>query len=255
MIEVKDLCCRRNGKDILMDISTCFREGEVTTIIGPNGAGKSTLLKTMTGFLTSSKGEVKLNGTPLSTISLKERARRMSYVPQATTLAFPLTVKEMVLHGRRPHLKWGTSKKDYWIVSSLLKKLQIDELADRFIDEISGGQKQKAAIARALAQETEIVMFDEPTSALDIRYEYEVLQISHELAKKEGRTVVMVLHDLELAARFSDKMILINDGEITCQGAPSQVLTQEHMRQVYKVDTIIEQGTRGMKITVTAPVQ
>jgi iron complex transport system ATP-binding protein len=250
MIEVKDLSFKRSNKDILVNLSTDFREGEVTAIIGPNGAGKTTLLKCMAGFLKPCEGDVTLNGTCLLEIPLKERARKMSYVPQATLPAFPLTVTEMVLHGRRPYVTWGVTKKDNMIVRNLLNKLQIDHLEASYVDEISGGQKQKAVIARALAQETEIVMLDEPIAALDIRYEYEVLQITRELAEKEGRTVIMVLHDLELAARFSDRVILMNHGEIFCQGTPGEVLTQPHLREVYKVDTVIEKGPAGVKITV-----
>jgi iron complex transport system ATP-binding protein len=255
MIEVTNLSFKRSNKDILVNISTFFQKGNVTTIIGPNGAGKTTLLKCMAGFLKPSKGDITLNGTSLFHIPLKKRARKISYVPQATMPAFPLTVTEMVLHGRRPYVNWGITKKDHAIVSALLTKLEIDHLADRYIDELSGGQKQKAAIARALAQETEIVMLDEPTSALDIRYEFEVLQISRELAKKEGRTVIMVLHDLVLAARFSDSVVLVNDGKTVCHGTPSDVLTQQNLREVYKVDTMIEHRAVGMKISVTAPIK
>ncbi|MCE7792190.1 ABC transporter ATP-binding protein [Salipaludibacillus sp. CUR1] len=255
MFEVKDLSCRRSGKDILLNASATFYEGEVTAIIGPNGAGKTTLLKCLAGFLKPSRGEVMLNGKPLSSISLKDRARKISFVPQATSPAFPLTVFEMVMHGRRPYVNWGIGKKDRRIVTNLLKKLHIEELSGCFLDEISGGQKQKAAIARALAQQTEVILLDEPTSALDIRYEYEVLQIGRDLAKKEGRTVIMVLHDLELAARFSDRIVLVDNGRIFCRGKPDEVMTQEHLRKVYEVNTVIEQGTAGMKVTVTSPVK
>ncbi len=238
---------------MLQSISAHFKQGEVTTIIGPNGAGKTTLLKCLAGVY-SSPGTIFVNDQDLYSYSLKDRAKLIGYVPQASGQQFPLTVMETVLLGRKPYIKWGVQKRDLQIVDDVLVDLELEDLADRYLDEISGGQRQKTGIARALAQEPQILMLDEPISALDIRYQFEVLQLVRSLAIEKGHLVILVLHDLELAARFSDTMLLLKEGKVWGDGTPNQVLTTKSLRDVYGVEAIINQTNLGMKITVERPI-
>lgn len=243
------------GKNqVLQSISGQFKKGEVTTIIGPNGAGKSTLLKCLAG-LYRSEGEIWIDEQKLVDLSLKERAKLISYVPQASEQLFPLTVIETVLLGRRPFIKWGISPKDIQIVHDTLCELEIDGLAQRYLDEISGGQRQKVAIARALVQQAPILMLDEPISALDIRYQYEVLELARKLAVEKNQLVIMVLHDLELAARFSDTILLLHNGKIASTGSPKEIITTENLQEVYGVVARIDETDHGLKVTVEQPIK
>lgn len=254
-IKVEELSLNLERKKVLNSITERFIEGKVTTIIGPNGAGKSTLLKCLAGIYPFSQGDIHINGHSLSCYTLKERAKLIGYVPQSSESIFPLTVMETVLLGRKPYIKWGVKENDLQKVREVLDELELNNLAQSYLDEISGGQRQKAGIARVLAQEAPILLLDEPISALDIRYQFEVLQITRELAMKKNHLIVLVLHDLELAARFSDYIILLHNGKVWDAGTPKKVLTAENLRKVYKVEATIEQSKQGIQIIVDQPIK
>lgn len=252
-IQVHDLSIKFGKNPILHHISAQFEKGQVTTIIGPNGAGKSTLLKCLAGIYPIQKNKVIINNRDMNSFTLKERAKLIGYVPQLNIPSFPLTVLETVLLGRKPHMGWGVSQKDLHVVQSVMEELDINLLADRYLDELSGGQRQKVSIARALAQESTIMMLDEPTSALDLKYQYEVLGLVRKLADEQGKLIILVLHDLELAARFSDRLLLLKDGKEFQTGVPANVITEANLRNVYGVDTEIFETKQGIKISVIAP--
>lgn len=214
---------------VVRDLSLTVADGKVTTIIGPNGCGKSTLLRTMARLLKPTSGEVLLDGEPVHEVSTKDVARKMALLPQSPIAPDGLLVRDLVGRGRHPHQKWFRqwSPEDEAIVEAALVMTDTAELRDRGLDQLSGGQRQRAWIAMTLAQDTELLLLDEPTTYLDLAHQVEVLDLVTRLNRERGRTVVMVLHDLNLAARYSDVIVVMKDGAIVTEGAPSEVFTPE----------------------------
>ena len=224
-----------NSTRILNGISFEIASGEFLGIIGPNGSGKSTLLRTMAGVLVPLSGSVTLDGLEVARIPGRQLARRLAIVPQDNPIAFDFTVQEIVLMGRSPHLGRFELEKghDAEIAADALKRTNLLHLADRGIGTLSGGERQRAMIARALAQQTDILFLDEPTAHLDINYQVEILHLARRENAENGKTVVVVLHDLNLAAEFCDRLIMLSKGEVFVVGSPEEVITKENVQQVY----------------------
>lgn len=220
---------------VLKGISAEIHPGELMGIIGPNGSGKSTLLRTLAGVLCPASGTVKLDGREVSTIPRAELARRLAVVPQDCAVAFDYSVLEIVLMGRTPHLgRLGfESKADLDVALWALQETNLLPLADRRINALSGGERQRVMIARALAQQAGILFLDEPTAHLDINYQVETLCLIKRLNVEQGKTVVVVLHDVNLAAEFCDRLMMMCDGRMYACGEPEEVLTAENMQEVY----------------------
>ncbi|MCD1295707.1 ABC transporter ATP-binding protein [Methanocella sp. CWC-04] len=232
----------------LEDISFDVSSGEIVSLVGPNGSGKSTMIKCMAQIHKPSKGKIYLDDRDISKISLKEVARLIGYVPQNFHYLFFSTVMETVLLGRKPHITWSISPRDLEIVQNALNDMGISDLAGKFMDQLSGGQKQKVHIARALAQEPKLFLFDEPTSNLDLKHQMEVLEITSRLAKEEGSSLIIALHDLNLAFNYSDRVVMLRGGKIFAQGKPGDVLTPENIKEVYDVDTLQIKSDYGTHI-------
>ncbi|NNG66464.1 ABC transporter ATP-binding protein [Caldanaerobacter subterraneus] len=243
------------AREVLENVSFSIERGEVAAIIGPNGAGKSTLLKCMAKILVPQEGAVYLDGQDIAEKSLKELAKLTGYVPQEGREIFPFSVMETVLMGRRPYLNFAPSEKDIEVVAKVMSFMEIEELAERSIKELSGGERQKVFIARALAQEPQIFLFDEPTSNLDIRHQLEVFGIIRKIVKEEGKTVVVVVHDLNLAARFADKIIMLKGGKVYAVGRPEEVLTQENIKEVYGVSSSVVKTEFGFFVIPVEPLK
>ena len=237
-LQIRNLRFSYGSTEILRDINMGLNPSEVLGIVGPNGTGKSTLLRCIDRILIP-EGEVLLDGQEISGMSRVEIAKRIGYVPQSMTGVFPATVFDMVLLGRRPHLSWRSSEEDMDKVLEMLDLMDIKDLAMRNFNETSGGQQQKVLIARALAQDVDILLLDEPTSNLDIKHQLEVMEILTELSKTKGISVMMAIHDLNLASRYSDRIIMLNGGGIRDEGDPASVLTAENIRSVYGVDVVV----------------
>lgn len=220
---------------VVLDLSLAVADGKVTTIVGPNGCGKSTLLRTMARLLKPSTGQVLLDGEPIHDISTKDVARRMALLPQSPIAPDGLLVRDLVGRGRHPHQRWFSqwSPSDETIVEAALEMTDTAELRDRPLDQLSGGQRQRAWIAMTLAQDTDLLLLDEPTTYLDLAHQVEVLDLVSRLNGDRGRTVVMVLHDLNLAARYSDVIVVMKDGAIVTQGTPSEVFTPEMLASTF----------------------
>jgi iron complex transport system ATP-binding protein len=233
---VKDLEFCYTSKTILNKISLELRPREMLGVIGPNGSGKSTLIQCIDGLLKPKMGSILLDGNDLKNISRKEMAKKVGYVPQTTSRSFfPSTVLDTVLMGRRPHLGWRSSNKDVKNVISVLRLIGIEDLAMRDINELSGGQQQKVLIARAIAQDPSILLLDEPTSNLDIKHQLEVIEIIREKVMERNISAIMAVHDLNLAAKYTDRIIMMKEGKIFAAGTPEEVLTTENIRYVYGV--------------------
>lgn len=214
---------------VVEDLSLELMKGGITALVGPNGSGKSTLLKTLARLLKPSTGEVYLNGTAISRMSTSVVAQEIAVLPQGPVAPAGLTVGELVEQGRYPHagpLKM-LRKQDYAAISEAMRLTGMEDFANRSLDSLSGGERQRAWIALALAQETPVLLLDEPTTFLDIGHQLEVLELVEQLNRDKGMTVVLVLHDLNHAARYASRMVALKDGEIVADGPPSEVLTAE----------------------------
>lgn len=238
-IEIDDMGFGYDSVPVLKDICLHIRGPQLISILGPNGVGKSTLIHCMNKLLSPSKGKVLIDGEDVETIDIRNLAKKMSYVPYTSPDTFPLTVVDTVMLGRHPHINLRTSDHDLEVVYETLKKLGIEDLAMRFFNELSAGQRQKVILARGLVQEPRLLLLDEPTSNLDIKHQLGITRLMMELAHDDGLTVVMISHDINIAARYSDYIIMMHDGIIFDVGTPSEVITEDNLRTVYGVSTKI----------------
>ncbi len=234
-LTINDLSFNYNSFPILNDINLTVNLGEMVSIVGPNGSGKSTLLKCINRILKPKNGTVLIDNQCTSKINIKEMSKLMGYVPQSSTSTFSFTVFDIVLMGRRPYINWSLSQRDNEIVAKILDFLGIGDLAMRHFNELSGGEQQKVVIARALAQQPQLLLLDEPTSSLDIKHQLEILCILGGLAQSKHCSVIVAMHDLNLASRFSDRMLMLKRGRIFAVGTPESVLTEENIEAVYGI--------------------
>lgn len=227
---------------IIEPMDVALPEGKVTSIIGPNGCGKSTLLKALSRTMPTRSGAVYLNGTAIASLPTAEIARQMAFLPQSPSAPGGLTVKELVSYGRYPHQKgFGRlTDKDREIIAWALDITHLTAFADRAIDALSGGQRQRAWIAMALTQDTDLILLDEPTTYLDMAHQLEVLELLQSLNRDQGKTIALVIHELNLASRFSDWMIAMKDGSIRAAGTAEQVMTPPMMKEVFGLQALIE---------------
>lgn len=243
-IETKNLDIAYDDSLIVKELNMQIPEGKITSIIGANGCGKSTILKAVGRILKPKKGVVHLSGQDISKLPTKEIAKKMAILPQTPTAPSGLTVGELVAYGRFPHQKGfgNLTEEDKRIVKWALTATKLSEFERREVDALSGGQRQRVWIAMALAQQTDLILLDEPTTYLDLAHQLEVLKLLYELNRNQKCTIVMVLHDLNLAARFSDYIIAIQKGAIIEHGAPEEVMTPEVLRKTFNInaDVVIE---------------
>lgn len=247
-LEVRGLGYDYSDKKVLESISFNVRPGEILGILGPNGCGKTTMLKNLNRNLSPHRGCVLLDGTDLEGMSKKDIARRIAAVPQSNEIRFAFTVREMVEMGRMPFQEAfrGSSSEDERIVDEAMELTGLTEMSERLINTMSGGERQRVIIARAIAQSPEIILMDEPTLHLDINMQFEVLDLVSDLARRKGLTVVIVSHDLPMVARYCDRMILVHGRTVYAEGTPEEVLTPENMRTVFNIDARFEVDERGM---------
>ncbi|MCT9853392.1 ABC transporter ATP-binding protein [Priestia megaterium] len=224
-----------DSTSIINNIDLHIPEGKISIIIGSNGCGKSTILRSLARLLKPTQGCIYLNGKDIHQHSSKEVAKQLAILPQSPEAPEDLTVKELCYYGRHPHKGLFTrySTEDHKIVSDALQSTKMEHLSDRTLDALSGGQRQRAWIAMALAQGTDLLLLDEPTTYLDLAHQIEVLELLRNLNKQQNRTIVMVLHDLNQAARYADHLISISSGKIYTEGSPKQVFTEEMIEEVF----------------------
>ena len=237
-IETKQLVIAYEERIIVDSLNLEIPHGQITAIIGANGCGKSTILKAVGRIIKSKGGSVYLDGADINQLATKEIAKKMAILPQSPTAPSGLTVRELVAYGRFPHQKgFGKlTKVDQELIEWALTATQLTTFADREVDLLSGGQRQRVWIAMALAQETELILLDEPTTYLDLAHQLEVLELLQKLNREQGRTIAMVLHDINLAARFADYMIAVKAGEIVQVGPPVTVIEKKVLREVFQIE-------------------
>lgn len=235
MMEVKNISYHyHGGGEVLKDVNFTLEQGQFLAILGNNGVGKSTLLKCLNKILKADSGELLLDGESILQMSNHQVSRRIAFVSQ-TVPNTQMTVHDVVMLGRRPYMKWGFTEKDHQIVHSAMERLNLEALRGRFLNQLSGGERQKVMLARALAQQPKLLLLDEPTSSLDIHNQYQVLEIVRELCHHDGLTAVVVIHDLNLALRFCDQFLLLRQGQVYASG-DYRILTPEALKAVYQID-------------------
>ena len=241
--------------DSLRDVSLEVRRGEILALIGPNGSGKSTLLRSLGRDLSTREGRVVLAGSPIARIPRRKLARRMGQLPQNPVSPEGLTVEELVEFGRHPHLGFlaplGAGDRD--IVADALQAVELGEMRQRPLETLSGGERRRAWIAMALAQEPSFLLLDEPTSALDLRHQFEVLDLLRRLNDERGATIVVSIHDLEQAGRVADRVAVLCRGRVYDVGPPAEVLTEETLLDVFRVRSKVQPTPDGVSIQILGP--
>jgi len=242
MLEARNITVNYGPREAVANISLSIRPAEVIAIIGPNGAGKSTLLRALNGSVTPAQGEVLLEGKPLHGYARRVIARHVAVVAQEAELRFPVTVMEFVIGGRYAWSSaWGwESEQDVEIARAILRETELDEFESRLMNELSGGERQRAVVARALATEAEIFLLDEPTANLDLAHQATMLRLIRNRCERDKAAAVVVTHDVNLAAEFSDRVMLLKGGNTIALGAPKEVLTTELLKRVFDLQVLVD---------------
>ncbi|PWI34317.1 iron-dicitrate ABC transporter ATP-binding subunit [Vibrio albus] len=242
MISAKNISVSYGDNTIIDDLTLTLPKGKITALIGPNGCGKSTLLKALARINKVTSGEVLLDNKPLGRFRDKELAKELSLLPQVLVAPEGVSVRRLVEYGRSPYLShWGKlSQEDSQIVMQAMQETGVNDLANQSVDSLSGGQRQRAWIAMVLAQDTSIVMLDEPTTYLDLSHQIELMKLMREMNNK-GKTVIVVLHDLNQACRYCDHLVVLKEGKLVAQGEPKAVFNEELLRHVFSLNATVIQ--------------
>ncbi len=235
ILQLQDVCFSYDGSEVLRGLTLDVAEGSFVSVVGPNGSGKTTLVRIASGLFLPDRGECLVAGRPTRAYRRRDLARVVAVVPQESHVAFPFSALQVVLMGRSPYLGalGFESAEDVELAQEALRETDAEDLSDRLLGELSGGEKQRVIIARALAQEPRLLLLDEATSFLDIRHQLDICRIVRRLSRERGVTVVMVEHDLNLAAEMSERMVLLDDGGVFADGSPEEVLTEANVAEVF----------------------
>lgn len=253
LLKTNHIIAGYDKKVIIDQIDITIPSNQISVIIGANACGKSTLLKTLARLIQPASGEINLDGRKLTDIPPRQLAKVLGLLPQSPVVPEGITVANLVGRGRFPYQSFfkGLGKKDYEAVEDALELMGITSLANRSVDELSGGQRQRVWIAMALAQQTDILLLDEPTTYLDITYQIEILDLLTDLNRKRGTTIVMVLHDINLSARYADHIFALQKGKLIAEGAPGDIITEALIKQVFNLDcTVISDPVSGSPFIV-----
>ncbi len=244
VLKVQDLVVAYGNKKIIDGFNLSIDQGEFVGIIGPNGAGKSTLVKAITNIMDSQRGFIWIKGYLNRKLSKRQLAKLIAVVPQEFHIEYEFTNYDIVLMGRNPYIdrKHKLGQRDYEIVKEAMMMTNTWSFRDSLFNELSGGERQRVIVARAIAQQSSIILLDEPTSHLDIHHQLEVMELIDRLKKKRGLTVVAVLHDINMAARFSDRLVLLSHGQVIAQGSPEEVVKEENLSKVYRMEMMVREN-------------
>ncbi|MGW6529880.1 ABC transporter ATP-binding protein [Streptomyces venezuelae] len=240
-LSARALTLAYEDRTVVERLDLTIPDGKVTVIVGPNACGKSTTLRALGRLLKPRSGAVLLDGTSLATLPTKKIAQQIGLLPQTPVAPEAITVADLVARGRQPHQRWWQqwSDADERAVTEAMERTDVVSLAERPVDELSGGQRQRVWIAMALAQDTGLLLLDEPTTYLDISHQVEVLDLVRQLNHERGRTVVVVLHDLNQAARYADHLVAMKNGEVVAEGEPAKIVTEELVREVFGLECVV----------------
>ncbi|MGY5765348.1 ABC transporter ATP-binding protein [Brachybacterium sp. DNPG3] len=247
-LAIESLSFSYGRRQILSGVDLRVAEGTFCALLGPNGSGKSTLVKAVAGVHRPGAGRILVDGVDTASLGRRALARLVGYVPQAGDAPFDLSVREAVMLGRTPHFGFAPRAVDHDAVDAAIARMGLEELSERSMSELSGGQAQRALIARALAQDTKVLLLDEPTSALDLRFQIETLQLVRQIAHEQGLTALIAIHDLNQAARYCDQTVVLHGGHLVADGAPEQALTADVLRAVYEIDVEVRTDADGVDV-------
>ncbi len=245
MITIRNLSKNYGRKAVLRDVSLQFPAGRLTSLIGPNGAGKTTLLMMAARLLEPSQGGILIEGQKVSDIRIGDYARRVATLRQSPDFNLRLTVEELVAFGRFPYSRGALTQEDRRVIAEAIAFLSLEPLREAYLDELSGGQRQMAFLAMTIAQQTDCLLLDEPLNNLDIKHAVQIMRALRRLCDEHGRTVILVVHDINFAASYSDHIVAMKDGAVHCAGGVDEVVTEARLRDLYGIDFEITQGERG----------
>ncbi|MFP3512919.1 ABC transporter ATP-binding protein [Peribacillus sp. SIMBA_075] len=240
MVEVKNLFKKYNSKTVVEDVSIEITKGKITSFIGPNGAGKSTVLSMISRLITRDSGEVLIEGKDMGKFNSNELAKKIAILKQANHINIRLTIRELVAFGRFPYSQGKLTKEDWKYVDEAIEYMELGEMQDKFLDQLSGGQQQRAFIAMVIAQNTEYVLLDEPLNNLDMKHSVQIMKVLRRLADELGKTVIIVIHDINFASCYSDYIVALKDGKVVHNGPTEQVINTEVLKEIYDMDIEIQ---------------
>ncbi|WP_055106194.1 iron ABC transporter ATP-binding protein [Paenibacillus ihumii] len=249
MVKVRGVSKQYGGKKVVDNVSVDIAEGKITSFIGPNGAGKSTLMSMISRLITKDAGEIVIGGTEIGSWKSNELAKKISILKQSNHINIRLTVKDLVSFGRFPYSQGKLTKEDMKYVDEAIAYMELEPMKDKFLDELSGGQKQRAFIAMVIAQNTEYVLLDEPLNNLDMKHSVQIMKVLRRLVDELGKTVVLVIHDINFASCYSDYIVALKDGKIVKEGTTDEIMDPAVLKEVYDMDIPIE-NIGGNKICV-----
>jgi len=241
MVKVERLSKSYHDKKVIDDVSLTIEKGTITSFIGPNGAGKSTLMSMITRLIAQDEGLIAIDGENIDKVKNNDLAKKISILKQSNSIQLKLTVRELVSFGRFPYSKGRLKKDDWEIVDQAIRYMELEEIQNKYLDELSGGQRQRAHIAMVIAQDTEYIMLDEPLNNLDMRHSVQIMKILRKLVDELGKTVVIVIHDINFASCYSDHIVALKDGKIVKQGQACDVIDSCVLKEIYEMDIDIKE--------------
>ncbi|WP_050613746.1 iron ABC transporter ATP-binding protein [Bacillus testis] len=249
MIEVANVTKLYGNKSVVDDVSVSIQKGKITSFIGPNGAGKSTLLSMISRLIAKDTGEVLIEGNDIGKIKSNDLARKIAILKQTNHINIRLTIRELVSFGRFPYSQGRLSKEDWRKVDEAIAYMELEDLQDKYLDQLSGGQRQRAYIAMVIAQDTEYILLDEPLNNLDMKHSVQIMKILRRLVNELGKTIVIVIHDINFASCYSDYIVALKDGKIVKEGPAEEIINSDVLRDIYDMDIAI-QNVNCQKICV-----
>ncbi len=249
MIEVRNITKKYGPKTVVDDISLTIPKGKITSFIGPNGAGKSTLLSIISRLLARDGGEIWIDGAEVTQTKSNELAKKISILKQDNHVSVRLTVRDLVSFGRFPYSQGRLTAEDWKQVDKAIRYMEMEDLQDRYLDQLSGGQRQRAFVAMVLCQDTDYILLDEPLNNLDMRHSVQIMRVLRRMVTELGKTIVIVIHDINFASCHSDHIVALKDGRIVCEGPSAQIIDCDVLNSVYDMDIHVE-NIRGNRIGV-----
>ena len=240
MVVVKNVTKRYGAKEVVKDVSVKIEKGKITSFIGPNGAGKSTLLSMISRLILKDEGEIMIEGHDISKKKSRELAKKISILKQSNNLNLRLTVRELVSFGRFPYSQGKLTKEDWSYVDKAIEYMGLEDIQDQYLHELSGGQRQRAFIAMVIAQDTEYILLDEPLNNLDMKHSVQIMKTLRKLVDDLGKTVILVIHDINFASVYSDYIVALKDGKIIREGTTDEIINRQVLREIYDMDMTIE---------------
>jgi len=244
MVKVKGITKRYGNKNVVDDVSLTIAKGKITSFIGPNGAGKSTVLSMVSRLIAKDEGIISIEDKEIGKWKSNELAKKISILKQSNNINLRLTIRELVSFGRFPYSQGRLSKEDWEHVDNAISYMELEDMQDKFLDQLSGGQRQRAYIAMVIAQDTEYVLLDEPLNNLDMKHSVQIMQVLRRLVDELGKTVVIVLHDINFASVYSDYIVALKDGKVVKEGKTEEIIDQKVLKDIYEMDIHIRDINR-----------